>query len=414
MCQSNSELEHVPVENTLPAPLAIHSPLRFWQIEESFRCPVIGICLTPAEQKHLLRKAGVSIKNKGPYEIHELLVASAQSENRVSQKVDRLLNHKFGHQAAELNLLDEHEFIGRWQASFQTGHYLSEFWAAVSRPDSSREARKEIFAAIHMSMHANAIEAARTRRQLGQLQNEAIERESRVKKLQTGRKALQKEYEALKRRLAQANERLIDTEQERSGRSIQPDKMKISQRTQELERENQRLVATLADQTEQLKAKDRRLQMLTEEVARLTRELDAQKQAEAWLRNETEGALRSFFETSRCDASCPEFNLCRKRVLIVGGISRMEALYRRLIENSGGVFEYHDGYLNGGARHLENRLKRSDIVICPVNCNSHAACALVKNLGKKHNKPVHMLANFSLSAVTQVIRACGAGEAAEN
>jgi hypothetical protein len=92
----------------------------------------------------------------------------------------------------------------------------------------------------------------------------------------------------------------------------------------------------------------------------------------------------------------------------------MEALYRRLIENSGGVFEYHNGYLNGGARHLENRLKRSDIVICPVNCNSHAACALVKNLGKKHNKPVHMLSNFSLSAVTQVIRACGAGEAAEN
>jgi hypothetical protein len=407
-------LDHAPAASTPPEPLPSLSPLKFWKIEESFRCPVIGICLTPAEQKHLLRKAGVSIKNKSPYEIHELLVASAQSENPVSHKVDRLLNHKYGRCAAGLNLLEEPELIARWHAAFQTGHYLPEFWAAVSRADLSQEARKEIFAAIHMSMHANADHTARARRQLEQLKNEAIERESRVKRLQLGRKALQAEVEALKRRLAQANERLLCTEQEQSGRSIQPDKMKIRQRILELERENLHLVETLAGQTDQLKAKDRRLQMLAEEVARLTRELDAQKQAEAWLRNEAEGALRSFFETSRCDASCPEFNLCHKRVLIVGGIARMEALYRRLIESSGGVFEYHDGYLNGGAKHLENRLKRSDIVICPVNCNSHAACALVKNLGKKHNKPVHMLANFSLSAVTQVIRSCGTGEAAEN
>ncbi len=414
MCQSSSKVDQARSEGALPAPLAGNSPLKFWQIEASFRCPVIGICLTPVEQKHLLRKAGVSIKNRSPYEIHELLVASAQSENQVSQKVDRLLNHKYGRCAAELHRLEEKKFIGRWHAAFQTGHYVPEFWAAVSRPDLSREAEKEIFQAIHMSMHANTESAARSRRQLGQLKNDAAERERRVRGLQQGRKALQTEVEALKRRLARANERLLYTEEERSGRPVAPDLMKLRRRTQELERENRRLAETLAGQTAQLTAKDRRLQLLTEEAARLARELDAQKQAEAWLRNEAEGALRSFFEINRCDVSCPEFNLCRKRVLIVGGISRMEALYRQLIESSGGVFEYHDGYLNGGAKHLENRLKRSDIVICPVNGNSHAACALVKNLGKKHNKPVHMLANFSLSAVSNVIARYEAGKSSEN
>ncbi len=414
MCQSPSESGPAREECVPPAPLPGRSQIKFWQIEAGFRCPVIGICLTPVEQRHLLRKAGVSIKDKSPYEIHELLVASAQSENRVSQKVDRLLNHKYGRCAAELNGLEEREFIRRWHAAFQTGNCLPEIWAAASRPDLSREARKEIFGALHMSMHANADQNVRLKRRLLQLQKEAIERERRINRLQQGRKALQTEHAALKRRLARANERLLNTEEGRGGRAVAPDPMKLRQRTQELERENRRLSETLASQTAQLKAKDRRLQMLTDEVARLTKELDAQKEAEVWLRNEAAGALRSFFETIRCDASCPEFNLCRKRVLIVGGIARMEALYRRLIENSGGVFEYHDGYLNGGAKHLENRLKRSDIVICPVNCNSHAACALVKNLGKKHNKPVHMLSNFSLSAVTQVIRACGAGETAKN
>jgi len=103
------------------------------------------------------------------------------------------------------------------------------------------------------------------------------------------------------------------------------------------------------------------------------------------------------------DEKCPDFDLCRKRVLIVGGIARMESLYRRMIENRGGRLEYHDGNLNGGAKQLESRLMRADIVLCPVNCNSHAACSLVKNLGKKHRKPVHMMPNFSLSAVSRVI-----------
>jgi hypothetical protein len=153
---------------------------------------------------------------------------------------------------------------------------------------------------------------------------------------------------------------------------------------------------------------------LVEEIARLTGELEAQRQAEESLHRETQETLRAFMEMNRCDSTCPSFNLCRKRVLIVGGIARMEALYRQLIETSGGVFEYHDGYMNGGARQLENSLKRSDLVLCPVNCNSHAACAMVKNLGKKHNKPVHMLASFSLSTVSQIIRTCGAGQAAAN
>jgi hypothetical protein len=81
----------------------------------------------------------------------------------------------------------------------------------------------------------------------------------------------------------------------------------------------------------------------------------------------------------------------------------MESLYRELIESSGGVFEYHDGYMKKGVKGLECRLRRADVVVCPVSCNSHAACSIVKNLAKKHNKTVHMLANSSLSAVSQVI-----------
>ncbi|MDR0842968.1 MAG: DUF2325 domain-containing protein, partial [Acidobacteriota bacterium] len=94
---------------------------------------------------------------------------------------------------------------------------------------------------------------------------------------------------------------------------------------------------------------------------------------------------------------------CQKRILIVGGIERMESRYRRLIEEGGGVMEYHDGHVSKGAHELECCLRRADMVLCPINCNSHAACLIIKKLGKKHRKPVCMLPNFSLSAVSRAI-----------
>lgn len=81
----------------------------------------------------------------------------------------------------------------------------------------------------------------------------------------------------------------------------------------------------------------------------------------------------------------------------------MKQLYQNLIESSGGVFEYHDGYMHNGKRNLEDRVKRCDLVICPVNCNSHGACSMVKEIRQKYRKPFKMLPSSSLSAIANAL-----------
>lgn len=81
----------------------------------------------------------------------------------------------------------------------------------------------------------------------------------------------------------------------------------------------------------------------------------------------------------------------------------MESLYREFIEGGGGVLDYHNGSLQGGTRQLERSLRRADIILCPVNCNSHGACIKVKNLAKKHNKTFYMLPNGSLSTISRLL-----------
>jgi len=62
--------------------------LRIWEIQERFKCPVIGWCLDISEQKEVLKKEGISIKEKSNFEIHEIVVDSLENENRVSRRID--------------------------------------------------------------------------------------------------------------------------------------------------------------------------------------------------------------------------------------------------------------------------------------------------------------------------------------
>ena len=134
----------------------------------------------------------------------------------------------------------------------------------------------------------------------------------------------------------------------------------------------------------------------------------------ASLQKEAELLIQASFQPNRCDETCPSYDLCQKRVLMVGGLTKMASLYRQVIEAKNGIFEYHDGYMQNGVKNLERRVRRADMVLCPVNCNSHAACALVKKLGKKHKKPVRLLSGASLNAIGEAISGKGDFYASDN
>ncbi|MFQ8736112.1 MAG: hypothetical protein ACLSAH_08900 [Bilophila wadsworthia] len=57
-------------------------------------------------------------------------------------------------------------------------------------------------------------------------------------------------------------------------------------------------------------------------------------------------------------------SICSKRVLIVGGVERMESLYREFIEGGGGVSITTTARW-GGTRQLERSLRRADIILAP-------------------------------------------------
>lgn len=375
---------------------------RFWEIDGHFRCPVVGLCLALTEQKRLLKKVGISPKRKGSFEIHETLVGQSDTENPLSRRMDSFLSRKFSNEVKALQGLGENEFLEHWRSSFRTGEFKVVLWAAATRTDLSSAAKREVFGDVHMEMHDTAERVARLKRVLAFEQSMRREAAERLKNHAGQRSTLQRENAVLQIAVRKLTVKLLEAEKEKT--SLNEEVMRLKSGSYEtLEHENHRMRESIEDLSRTVSTYKRRFDALERENRRLAEEWTRQRELSARIKDKIETVPQQCQRTNRCEESCPSFDLCRKRVLIVGGVTRMESLYRELIESSGGVFEYHDGNMKSGTRKLQSSLKRADVVLCSVNCNSHAACQMVKKLGRKYNKSIHLLASSSLSGVSQVL-----------
>lgn len=361
------------------------------------------MCLSRSDQKQVLKKTKLSLKSISSFEEHEMIVASSDNENPISRRVDRLLQRKYGKYATELYALKENDFMEFYESAERSGEPYAALWATATHPSLSMKYKRKIFGKVHMGMHFSDEERMKMNRKLMGRDNELKEVRQSNKALSQKKRALEKKNQllesnqaAMKASLDAANNEIEQLKQQLQKTDEQKKAVNSTQASLALKNELDKL--TTVGQKQQIK-----IATLRKKNQRLCAQVSYLKDSNRQIRQETHNIVTEIVKKSQCDESCPSFDLCQKRILIVGGMSRMASLYREMIEASGGVFEYHDGYMKQGRRKLESRLRRADLVICPVNCNSHAACLMVKSLAKKHQKPVHILSNASLKAVSQAI-----------
>lgn len=369
---------------------------KIWEIETMLRCPVVGVCLSMREQRQLCRKVGAPEHAKSDFAVHELIVATMTGENPLSSKLDRLLERKFGRDAQGWLALPEQEFLTVWRDGLDHCEYQALLWAAAVRRLSGT-ATVEIFGSLHMAMHEQV-------RAFGRLTGARRAAEVRAEQLRERNRELERQVRSLSGLRAELETSLAQcrcTPESAPERSVQPPVDLVA----ELDALRVRLACVEQEAAERerllsgLQAEHGRLE---EDYLQLREEYAAHLSLDAAMRQACAGEACVGDSCAGCTPECPSYSLCEKRVLIVGGIERMEKAYRKFIEERGGIFEYHAGHMKA-RKALENSVQRADVVLCPVNCNSHGACLMVKSLGKKYRKPVHMLNNFSLSTLARTV-----------
>ena len=107
-------------------------------------------------------------------------------------------------------------------------------------------------------------------------------------------------------------------------------------------------------------------------------------------------------------SACADCPLLGTRIAVIGGLKRMEEMYRASVDRLGGECLCHDGGLKGGRRRLRQMVAKADLVLFLTSVNSHAALSTVKKECKKCKKPFCALRQTGSGSLEKVLRAiCG-------
>lgn len=386
-----------------------------WEIERNFKCPVIGAMLTVNKHRDILKKCGWDVNGLKPYEYHSYLMGCMGDENAVSIKTNNFIRHQAGKYMKQIAALykkkDAKGVRSLWNDYSARGIIGPVMYAIVSHKDTNIDLLQDIHGEVHMLSHANMTEVFTVR-----------------KKLESADLALTREKNKVNsknKKIREMVSQLKQTGQEKN--SLATENIQLKKQLAQLKTLTLFSQSSDPDPSQDVERLEQALHHQKEEVLNLER---ARKQLEIQLFSaENENAmlkaefeqLSSIFaagaedvcncrETETCpvtgacpDQDCPRRRLCARRIFMIGGITKMKSYYRQIVEKAGGEFDYHDGYLRSSNDDLAAKVRRCDVVVCPVSCNSHNACLKVKHLCTRYNKELKILNSASLSAVTQAL-----------
>lgn len=380
--------------------------MNIWEVEPHFKCPVVGAILSVEKHKTILKKCGYDVKKLKPYEYHQQIMAKLIDQNNVSVKVNNFIRSQARKQMVQITGLSEEKVRKLWEISCIKGNLGPMMYAIIAWEDASVNLLHDVYGQVHMQSHANMTQIFHARQQLTQA-DEAL---SRIKKQLT----LKNETIKIQVEARKSDAKKIS--------SLRADNQHLEKKITALEKrvlpwEKQEdtvggLEQELIKLTRHLKTAQQKLRIEGREKKAIQIDLFSARSKNELIQTEIHRLIAAFKFNPPADCpngedciqeACPRYELCAKRVFMIGGITKMRSFYKDIVENAGGTFDYHDGYMKNSNINLEAKVKRCDVVLCPVNCNSHNACLRVKKLCSRYNKNLKILSSSSLSAVTQAL-----------
>lgn len=375
-----------------------------WEIEPNFKCPVIGALLSVNKHKSILKKCGYDVKQMKPYEYHQIIMGKLADENSVSYKVNNFIRHNSSKYMEKITDMPVCEILKLWKKTLKTGNTGPLLYAIVSKKDTSASVLHEVYGDIHMLSHANMTEVFEVRNKLKNMDtkisnirsNEKVKSDE-IKQLVQQNREKTREIESLTIENRELKEIVSSFDN-----SKKPDHMLL---LDEYKKKINDLKAQIKNQEESIRVKERKQKsMEIENLSLINQNKLFEKEIDTFLSNFNTIPPACNIEEEECKGIyCPQYQLCAKRIFMIGGMTKMKSMYKKIVEDAGGEFYYNDGYFKNKKSNIEAMVKKSDVVICPVNCNSHNACLKVKKLCNRYNKKVKFINNSSLNTVSQAL-----------
>lgn len=404
MCQSCEEAAS-------EAPVSARRRRRIWEVNSGYHCMICGTCLSVDELRKLAAKARVRIAaNATDFEIHGLAVHAVSEAKPLARLTQKWLDRKF-HAAVRrgASMTGEDELRAWWTESLAKGDFAGPFWALMTHPATTPSLGVELFGEVHMLSHLEGSTNRAFRRQLIAAERKAAAAADESAAARQRAAERQREIDGLRKdldearatagRLADVSARLRRFEDGEEHRALSSRVESLLRLVESRDRERDEADRRLAERTAELRASRREIDDLRRSAAVLEGECEM---LAAFLKRAT-GATGDDDEPECDDPSCP-FDLAGRRIVYVGGRLGLMEHFRAVVENANGRFIHHDGGLEDNDRRLGTLLSQGDVVLCPVDCVSHSACARAKRFCKQTARTFVPLRSSGLSSFVTGLR----------
>jgi len=304
---------------------------------------------------------------------------------------------------------DDAAILALWTEMADAGNIPGAFWSVMRHQCASEQLLAKIYGEVHMLSH---LVGASTRADLSRL-SETQAKVDRLESALAERKTVLRDAVAVWKRRTMELERELTAERSRREKAererlslrdlVESSSMAELERernalSEQLEKVQDRLLLSEAQSRRQvciIESSYREESLLRSQLAERDREVEALELA----------LLASQHVKTPCGAACQNPDACPcprlrgKCVLYVGGRSGLKGQYRLLGERFGCEVLHHDGGVEQSPQHLQQLLSRADAVVCPVDCVSHDACAMVKRMCRGSMKPVLFARSSGLSSL---------------
>jgi hypothetical protein len=382
---------------------------RLWEFSTNLHCSIIGTCLSTAELRQLLKKIGLAPPDSTDHDLHGAAVSLAARHDKAAKLLNKALDerHRIAvHQFAKATTEDEVRSL--WRDSIRRGEIPGAYWATLTHPATTRAVIRDAFSEVHMLSHLVGAANRADIRRLRQLEEENAELRAQLAKQQTAfHKAVvtrDATIQELRRALAQHLATGSPPPEDHSAT--------LHQLIADLERR-------LASETRRGAVLGRHLLDTTSALSEERTARVAAERENCGLRSEIE-AIEASIHAACCDSAAATDTSKRRldgvTLLYVGGHTHHITQLRAIAEKSGVSFVHHDGGIEHHLHLLAGLASQAHLVVFPVDCISHHAAQLAKQLCRQTGKrfiPLRSASATSLLAALQRPEVTGLADAAD-
>ena len=400
--QDDCCVQHAP--RVVPVSVAAPRRAKLSEIDANIHCSIIGTCLTTGELRKLVPRYAVHLDRKTAtdLEIHHTAVELSIQGEAASKELHKALDTRHALAIKRFKAATgEQGLYALWSEALAHGDVPGAYWALMTHPLCSFELRRQAFGDVHMLSHlVGASNRADLRRltaleeECARLREQNAQQQMRLQELGTQHHQTMEIVEQQAGQLASLSERNAGLASAVNADELGQLKAALAAREEQLslqlvrctKSESQLTASLLAAESVRRDANRRGL-----EVESIRAEMQA-----------LERALLDTLERGAEAAALPP--LQGLRLIYVGGRPQSTSILAKLVAAAGGELLVHDGGIEDRKGMLASMLPRAQMVVFPIDCISHNAMLVTRQLAERAGIPCHPLRTASIASFVELMQ----------